>query len=544
MYRRNRHNPDIVLSCSSLLGGLVFFALFGYTRCMPNDKRFFLRILLVALLVSLWSPATAPAEEAEDAPQYRALLIACDEFVEAPEMTPIGKNNLDLMEAVLSQDTRGFIIKRQYGITSSAEALAYAIRWAFADAKEGDVSLLYLSTHGEFDTSHNNPEGQLLLSDGALEDRITAQELNEIFDEIPGTKVLLVDACNSGALIGKGVSPEVGSMRVARTFQSEEYKVLTSSGASEPSWYLLPTMEHAPPGSSYFTTALVAGAGLIGSYAADFNRDGTITLKEMYEYLWINQASSAVQMFPQDDEFPLFEYDKARLDDDVRGELTGISFGNTVLSPTNPVIEFSYTATVNTRVAYRITYLRNGEWDWAHGETIRDETEFDGDMDPLGDVSPGRKHIKLDLTEILPEDWSYGTIHIMTLGNQEDGKQPFIYASRVFSTRPTSGDDPLLSIRTALRWDQKTRRELEIFVAHAIPCNLTVTILSEEGSVVRRLSAGRTTRPQALVPEGSLLYWSGLDNEGNAAPAGTYTIHAKAKIGGKDFSAEATFLIE
>lgn len=487
--------------------------------------------------------AEAEAAVDEGGPRCRALLIACDEFVDATDMAPIGENNLKIMERMLEQDTRGFEVKRQYGITSSKEALEHALLWAFADAEEGDISLLYLSTHGEFVTSHNNPHGILLLSDGSLEDAVTAQELNEMLDKIPGTKVLLVDACNSGALVGKGVSPDVGSARVAKTFQTAEYKVLTSSGASEPSWYLQPTLEHAPPGSSYFTTALAVGAGVIGGYAADANRDGTITLREMYDHLWTAQASSVVQMYPQDDGFPLLVYDKAALLEQPHGELTGFVFGPMTLDAQTPELTFSYTATAATRVAYRITYLRNGEWDWINGKTLRDTSEQKEGEDATGDISPGRKEVHLPLTEVLPEGWTYAMIHVMTLGDMEEGKQPFIYASRVFSAYET-GADPNLAVRTSLRWERRYNSELEVFVRHAVPCRLTVSVQDAQGEVVRRLATSRATRPQALTPEGSLLYWNGLDTDGNMAEPGEYSIRVETAIGEQTYEAECKVVIE
>lgn len=500
------------------------------------------RVILAALLLSCVAPLLrgAPAKSEEEAikTRYRALLIACDEFVTETEMTPIGANNLDLMEKVLARDTRGYAVSRQYGITATKEMLAQAIAWTFRDATEDDVSVLYISTHGAFDTGHNNPVGELIFSDGSMEERVNAQALHEMLDKVPGTKVLLVDACNSGALIGKGVSPDVGSVRVPQTFRSSDYKVLTSSGASEPSWYLQPTLEHAPPGSSYFTTALAVGAGLIGAYAADANQDGTITLQEMYEYLWVNQASSAVQMYPQDDDFPLLVYDAGQADtQDMRGELGGFVFASGALNAENPVLEFAYTAIVSTRVAYRITFLRDGNWDWVHGVTLLDDAAEDGE------VLPGRKQVSLSLRDVLPDGWTYGMVHVMTLGDSEAGRQPFVYAGRVFSAE-TENADPDLAVIAAPKWRLRQSRELEIFVRHSIPGMLTVTIHDENGAIVRRLATSRSTRPQSLAPDGSLLYWNGLNNKGERVLPGTYQIRASIQVGQAEHQSEYKVVIE
>jgi hypothetical protein len=484
-------------------------------------------LLLLALCLILL-PEGARAEDAP--PRYRALLISCDEFVTAADTAPIGRRNLDMMETILAQDARGYQISRQYGITTSAEALKAAIAYAFADAKAGDVSLLYLNTHGEFDAAFNNPEGVLLLSDGAVESRITAQALRAMLDEIPGTKMLIVDACHSGALIGKGFSPDIGPARVTSVIDGANFCALVSSGASEPSWYWRETSESAPVGSSYFTTALALGAGYLGGYAADANRDATITLGEMHRYLWTNHASSAAQMLPQDEAFPLIVYDAAAAGD-PRGELANFVFQSTQLNPEKPLLTFSYTALTATRVAYQITWLEEGRWDWQRSIVMMDETDS-----PTGDVTPGRKQIALDLSEILPEGWTYAMIHVMTQGDASSERLPFLYASRVLSARQSAGD-PGLSLEAAATFRRAYRREMSLFVAHAIPVNLTVTIRDEIGQVVRRLCISKPSRPEGLSPEGSLFYWDGLNDQGMPVPAGRYKAEAYTRVGGEGYTA-------
>ncbi len=509
---------------------------------MTRRWTLFLRTLSAALCIG-YLYFGASCASAEDGPYYRALLIACDRFISVPDMTPVGKNNLDMMEAVLAEDSRGFVVSRQYGITFSREALRAAIQATFAGATENDVSLLYISTHGEFNTAYNNPEGRLYLSDGSLEDQVTAQELGAMLDEIEGVKVLLVDACNSGALIGKGVSPKVGSARVTRAFQTDDYKVLTSSGASEPSWYWGAQGFYAvPPGGSYFTTALALGAGYLGTFAADANKDGKITLTEMYNHLLATQAGSTAQMFPQDDSFPLIVYERPMTGRAQRGDITSIVFGNTALNAEKPVAVFAYTATTATRVGYRITFLRDGQWDWRNGVTLLDEGEWDGDVEPTGEISAGRKQIHLDLSEVLPEDWTYAMIHILKPDDPDSGTAPFIYAGRVLSAQIEG--DPELSIGAPKTWQRAFRRELEIFIGHALPCSISVTIRDEEGAVVRQLCVSRPTRPQSLTPEGTLLYWNGLDGKGAKVPAGIYRIEATAKIGQETFTAEHLVVIK
>ena len=502
--------------------------------------QFFYKIFIMFMLgcVSLIPKGTF----AQETPKNRALLIACERFVTAPESTPAGLHNLNMMEKILQQDLRGFEIFRQYGIISSEEALLAAVCHAFRDARENDISLLYICTHGEYDVRKENAEAALLLSDGALEDRVSAAQLETMLDLIPGTKILIIDACNSSALIGKGAPPGEKTDRKTNHFQSSAYRMLLSSGANEPSWYWISSQETAPPGSSYFTTALALGAGLMGGFEADANHDGIITLQEMYQYLWVNQASSTVQMYPQDDSFPFIVYDRSLLQENQKGELIGFVFPSTALDPENPMLTFQYTARSNARVVYQITYQKKGVWDWDQAATIPDESEFDGDGDPLGDITPGRKEVTLDLSGILPPDWTYAMIHVITHVDHGSNSEPFIYAARVLSAK--NKRDPKLSVQTAEVWEKAEGSELQIFIGHAVPCGMTVQIEDEQGKLIRRLAASRQTRPQVLTPEGSLFYWNGLDDQGAAVPEGKYSIVVSARIDGERYEARGEVAVK
>ena len=486
---------------------------------------------VIALNMCL-SPVYASAEnsEKEHTPSYRALLVGCDDFLYAEDTAPIAHTNVQAMEKIISSDLRGFEIYLQDGILNSAASLEYAINWAFGNASDGDVSLLYLCTHGEFDTSVNNPEGSLRLSDGTLEETVTAQQLQKMLDKIEGTKVLLVDACHSGALIGKGVSPDASAARLTPTFNSKDYKVLVSSGASELSWYWKSSLDTLPLGSSYFTMALAGGAGLYGAYPADRNSDGTITLREMYDYLWLQQASSTVQAFPQEDDFPLLVYAPDTLSAST-ASLYNISFSQTYLPAGDAILEFSFDAAASLQIGCRITaYSEESGWDWDHAVTV--------DVSKISSRdAAGRWHCSLDLEEFLPADWSYAMAHLLTVGEGDTPDRVTIYTSRGISRRTLHGN-PNLSVSSRSRWTPAYRSELEIFVGHSFPLRLTLSVYNESGRLIRRLSSAQLTRPQGLTPNGSLFYWNGTLSDGSAAPEGLYTIRAQALVGAMRYVAQ------
>ena len=507
-------------------------------------KYAFIRLLALLTVISLLLPCAALSQEeaGDGVVTCRALLVGCDQFHSEDETTPIAHNNIQMMETILSLDTRGYTISRLDGVANSAASLQAAIDWAFAGADGDDLSLLYISTHGQFDADQTLPEGSVLLSDGSLEERIGAQALEAMFQDVPGEKVLLVDACASGALIGKGVAPGGGAARVRGAFRGDGFHALVSSGANELSWYWQMNAKEVPTGASYFTAALAAGAGLYGSFPADQNSDNVITLHEMYTYLRTSQPSSTAQIYPQEDDLPLLCYSTQSESEQVLGDLTGIVFQRTALNPINPVVTLFYTATVETRVAYNITPYVDGQWDWDSAVLLPDETEWDDAANPAGQVFPGRRLAEVDLTGILPQGWHYAMIHVVTLTGTEDNTPGAVYAGRVLHAN-VSGD-PELSVRASSTWRRATRPELEIFVAHSLPCSLTVTIENSDGETVKTLAAAAGTRPESLVPEGSLFYWNGTLRDGSDAPAGNYSIRITALVGGETYEAERAITLE
>ncbi len=88
--------------------------------------------------------------------------------------------------------------------------------------------------------------------------------------------MLVVDACRSGSLIElKGAQPtQPFSVAALEEPAPEGFAVLTSSTATENA------QESASLGGSFFTYYL--NSGLLG--AADQNRDGAVTLSELYAF--------------------------------------------------------------------------------------------------------------------------------------------------------------------------------------------------------------------------------------------------------------------
>ncbi len=482
-------------------------------------------------LATLAALSPAAAAETEGTRKNRALLIGVDDFVSFPSTYPSSTNNVFAMQEALQQSSEPFetIMIPDTPITCATE-LAALIQATFGNATESDVSYLYISTHGEYDPD-NGVEASLLFSDGAAEAYITPAQLQAALDPIAGTKVVLLDACYSGAFIGKGMRTQPETLY----FQNPSYKVLASSGAREESWYWSanPTGDGAATlvqGAFYFTQMLSQSLNPRYGAQADANRDGDVTLSELYHSLTQNHAASTPQVYPQEDNFVVFSYDlagMATLDISERSPITDITFSSSAMSREDNHLTLEYTALRPVRVAYQVVYRQDGEWLFNQAQLLYDDVEqYTAYGDEEGAVSPGRKVRTLSLQLPNGDASGYVLVQIVSL---EDGKLT-VHAGSVIAIIPSEGD-LALSVDTAATFIPNGNTELAICVSHAFPCRLSVSILNDVGATVRRLCYRQSTRPLKLLPRGSTFYWNGLDNSGNPAPAGVYTIRVTGYLG-------------
>lgn len=454
----------------------------------------------------------------------RALLVGMDTFVTKASTYPSSINNVYAMQAAFqgSLEPFGAILIPDTAL-ATPEAMTELIRQTFAGAAEDDVSYFYISTHGVYD---GQSEPALLLSDGQTETRMTARQLEQAFSGIAGTKVLLIDACNSGAFIGKGESDFPGEV----AFLGDDFKVLCSSGAHEESWYWNAEdseAERGRQGAFYFTQALAQSLSAACNTPADQNRDGAVTLSELYEYLLQNHAASTPQVYPQTDDFVVFRYDPAvRLPVSQSSPIQDVTFSGTVLGSGGDEISVEFTALRPVRVAYQVVYYRGGQWRFDEAQLIYDrEEQYGAAGDQAGAVSAGRKARTLSLRPQSAGSYGYVLVQLVT---QENYKLT-VHAGRILCVSPASGRlDVAVSSPDLYRVSDE--RELPIFVRHRYPCQLSVAIVDAEGTIVRRLSHRQSTRPLGLEPPGSTFYWDGMDKHGNPVPPGTYYVRASGAM--------------
>lgn len=483
-------------------------------------------------LVLVWLCLLAPAALAGTS-ENRALLLGCDRFVTQEDTFPSSENNVTQMAQALSGGDMNLktLITRKNDV-ATLEELEQLIQAAFSQADEDDVSYFYISTHGLWEQGQPNEDMTLLLSDGRQENGVTALQLRTMFDKISGTKVLILDACHAGAVIGKGVYAPFTNV-----FQGSEYKVICSSGGAEESWFWSGMEEgEAMVGAGYFSGAVVRGLSAAGGYGADANRDGAITLTELKRYLYDNHGASTVQTYPEEDTFPLMTYDADSYNGRRRdGVIEGMSFGTDVLTLLEPTVDFSFTVQRTVQVAYQVVYLRQGRWDFDHSRLIYDDAERYGTYgDAPGMLSPGMKErsLTLDLTDA--GSFGYALLQVIT----QSGGSPTLVSSRALCVPPLEGD-PRLAILPQDAFCPTAGEELCFVVQHRYPCELTVTIEDASGQTVRRLASRQASRPQQLTPRGSAFCWNGTTSTGDTAAPGAYTIRVKAYVGQQTY--EATY---
>ena len=155
------------------------------------------------------------------APMYRALLIG-NTYPNETNYLPGCDNDARAMASMLSRmPGTPYDVNVQLNLSDSR--MINAIRETFAGAKANDVSLFYFSGHGA-----NSPDtafhGALV---GTLHTYLSVSRLKEALDQVPGKKVVIIDCCHSGAMIGKSTGESVTNAELS-AFNSQVISVFAS----------------------------------------------------------------------------------------------------------------------------------------------------------------------------------------------------------------------------------------------------------------------------------------------------------------------------
>lgn len=348
----------------------------------------------------------------------RCLVIGYDRFVTMTDTAPCSANNAEIMTALLADFTEKpeKTVRRVNG-PGSADGLEALIRETFREAGETDVSYLYISTHGVIWEENGESRMALVLSDGTTEETLEPQRLRAVLDEIPGQKVLILDACHSGAVID--------------SFRSPEYQVLTSSAAEEES-YFWQADSADETGTGYFTTALEGVLRTSFPEQIDRDEDGKLTMPEILRRMKAIYGASRVTGYPENGESPVFRFPKERED---RERILGLEFDPVQREEDVLILPFRFTVTDETRIEYRIVMKKDGEWDFEQGTTIPDR-ERTGTVRGL--LSPGEKERKIRISASSLGEEGEALLQIISLRGIH-GQVPVLEGTRVIRVQ-VSGD--------------------------------------------------------------------------------------------------------
>lgn len=484
-----------------------------------------LRLCLLMLLLTF-----APQANAQNMRTTRALLVACSDFITQEDLGASTSGNLHMVgSALISADIGLGNLSIEDGTIGTIDALGAAIADAFSEANESDLSLLYLCTHGVLSSADDN-QVYLLLGDGKTESPLSSQALYNLLCDIPGEKLLILDACYSGALIGRG-QPEAGILPGSRhePFLSpflldSSMHVLTSSSGDESSWYY--DSEGLTSGAvSYFASALSSGLGLYGMAEADLSGDGAVSLTELHRYLSVAVPSSSSQLLSGSADSLMLPVSRSAM---LSRPLTGFSYSTSLLRSNDPMLDFSFTVTRDAvSVQYRLVDYKDGRWDWDHARTFLDEGE-----DERALLSAGRKYRALSLENMMPDEGGFLMLQVFSV--RENELQ--LCSERLIAMQPDTSQ-PELTVLPHGVLQHSGMQEMTIDVRIDVPAELTVSICSAEGTLIRRLASSQLSRPAA--DHVTHFYWDGRDAQGNPVEPGVYTVAAETRLGAGRLKATA-----
>jgi len=218
------------------------------------------------------------------------------------------------------------------GTQATRSNILHSIESTFSNVDSNDVSYFYFSGHGwsDGDTSTLLPYDALAENDSQ---DISVNELVLSLGNVPGTKVVILDSCYSGGFIGReylirkrseNVNLRQYNENIIESFVGRElscergnlatngFKVIVSAAGEQKCWE---TTNYPIDGNpyGYFSATLSEGCGYNNfnfPFPADVNKDASITLNELYEYIktTLQILNQDVQVYPQNSPYLFIEY--------------------------------------------------------------------------------------------------------------------------------------------------------------------------------------------------------------------------------------------
>ena len=367
--------------------------------------------LLIALCVVLvfFFPASSGGPPESPGGTCRCLAVGMDQFVKEETTAPCSANNAELMAVLFAEYLpEGTRVSRSVNGPGSAAAFEEKILEAFAGAREGDTSYLYLSTHGlAWKEADGAARAALILSDGVQEETLEAVRLREILDRIPGKKVLILDCCHAGAML--------------EAFREPAYRVIAGCAPEEECFFMSAGEE---TGTGYFTSALENALCAADAEQIDPDGDGRLSLSELGARIREIYGVSTVDFLPEGDESPLFFLPEERAGAE---RLAGLAFDGTEEAEGLITLSFHFRTETAVKLEYRLVPLGEEGWDFVHAVRLPDR-ERTGQTRGL--LSPGEKQRTIKVSREKLGEHGAALLEIISLRGP-DRQVPVPEATRV-----------------------------------------------------------------------------------------------------------------
>ena len=257
----------------------------------------------------------------ERLPVYRALVLGEQNYDDGRVRLGGMNTALGVADMLCAQSVNGRTYSVTLRVDSTRAELLDAIDEAFDGAQEGDLSLIYINCHGDWDGT-----AWIELHDGT---RVTADQLCQLLSRVPGRVAVVIDCCRSGSFLGRAEAADRFTETMTRTIgagggsplNAGRFIVLTSAGPDEDSYrrsFTSATTEESM--ATIMARSLCEGAGWdliedrVCTLKADADRDRVVTAQELWQYARKRVAyylsgtgvSQSVRLWPEGDQTPLF----------------------------------------------------------------------------------------------------------------------------------------------------------------------------------------------------------------------------------------------
>lgn len=501
---------------------------------------FALALALAMSVAGLVDPVAGQASAATTS--YRALCIGNEDYGGGNDLKGPANDAIAMMN-VLKKDSNyknvyGYKNIRSTGNKLTGDALlnttatfAQLVERAFKKSTASDVNVFYFSGHSS-GVDKNGEAALMLIGNG----KVTAKQLKAALDTAKGKKVVILDICNAGNLIGKGAetgqefidafTSEVSRDGKAGDLAASGYYVLAASSGTEYSWSVQSPSNALFKESSrvmgVFTSKIAQGMGdkdVNYRIMADANVNGKVTLNELMDYARNNNRWTKAQMYPENSNLTIFQYT-------VKNSTKPL-FTNVSVSPMSGGSSTTYKMTFDLAQKSTITY---GIAAFVYDPVKYPNSPIDyaATVDTASLAAGKAKQIKWNSANAASSIPKNSDLYFYLKASDMAVPVAFPF---VYNTAKSS-----IGVKSASSLKVGGGREAAITVTYTSSCTLNVNVYNSSGKKVRNLATNDPTfmygRTQDEDREKkNMYYWNGKDDSDTSVPAGTYTIKVTGKTG-------------